>query len=79
MWQAIYIVGLAGVDIKGILCFVLTRVLELLPLAVVFMVVRQLFNLGTLELIGLAALLSLPYVYLYYIRNIKQFRNLLVA
>jgi hypothetical protein len=43
------------------------------------MVVRQLFNLGTLELIGLAALLSLPYVYLYYIRNIKQFRSLLAA
>jgi O-antigen/teichoic acid export membrane protein len=79
MWQAIYIVGLAGVDIKGILCFVLTRVLELLPLAVVFMVVRQFSNFGTLELIGLAALLSLPYVYLYYIRNIKQFRSLLAA
>ena len=79
LWQTIYIAAKAGVKQNGCLRFLWKRLLELLPLAVVFMVIRQFFNLGTLELIGLAALLSLPYVYLYYIRNIKQFRSLLAA
>jgi len=79
LWQTIYIAAKAGVKQNGCLRFLWKRLLELLPLAVVFMVIRQFFNLGTIELIGLAALLSLPYVYLYYIRNIKQFRSLLAA
>ena len=79
LWQTIYIVSKAGVKQSDSLRFLWKRLLELLPLAVVFMVVRQFFNLGTLQLISLATLLSLPYVYLYYIRNIKQFRSLLAA
>jgi len=79
LWQTIYIAGKAGVKQSDSLRFLWKRLLELLPLAVVFMVIRQFASLGPLQLIGLAVLLSLPYVYLYYFKNIKQFRNLLVA
>lgn len=79
LWQTIYIAAQAGVRQSESLSFLGKRSAELLPLAGVFLVVRQFATPGPLPLIGLAALLSLPYVYLYYVRNIKQFRSLLAA
>lgn len=79
LWQTIYIAAQAGVKQSESLRFLWRRLLELLPLAAVFLVVRYFAHPGPLPLIGFAVLLSLPYVYLYYIRNIKQFRLLLGA
>lgn len=79
LWQTIYIVAQAGVKQSESLSFLLKRSAELLPLAVVFMVVRQFVKPGPIQMIGLGALLSLPYVYLHYIKNIRHFLRLLAV
>ncbi|MDD3143901.1 MAG: oligosaccharide flippase family protein [Candidatus Cloacimonetes bacterium] len=75
MWQTVYISGCAGVNIKESLVFILKRIMEMLPLVAIFLLIKHISGLGPLPLIACVILLSLPYVYKYYIRNLSLYRN----
>lgn len=75
MWQTVYISGCAGVNIKESLVFILKRIMEMLPLVAIFLLIKHISGLGPHPLIACVILLSLPYVYKYYIRNLSLYRN----